>query len=220
MGNMFRSDSKLYQIVEKIINLVKLNLIWILFCIPIVTIGAANTALHKVALQILDGEEGYIIPAFYREFCRNWKQKTKVWLLFLLIGAGIYVDMIFWQQVGGMMADVMKGFVLVLVILYLFLSIYLYPLMVHMSTGGKMTVRNAALLAFKYLPKTIYMVVWLGIVWMIGKLWAIGLLVQLLTGGSFLALLHAVVLKKIFQKENIMDEYSMKETEKEEAEQN
>ena len=66
MEGVFRADSKLYQIVEKIVNLVKLNMIWILFCIPIVTIGAANAALHEIALQILNGEEGNIVPYGFR----------------------------------------------------------------------------------------------------------------------------------------------------------
>lgn len=205
MEGVFRADSKVYQIVEKVVNLIKLNLVWILFCIPVVTIGAANTSLHEVALQILDGEEGYIVSSFYKAFRKNWKQATKLWIPFLIAGIGIYMDVIFWQQITGMFADTMKGFVIVIGIFYIFLSIYSYPLTVHMQTGVKLTVRNAALLAFKYLPKTIYMAVWLGIIWVVGKIWAIGLLIQILMGASVVAFLHAAVLKKIFENEKIIE---------------
>ncbi len=218
MENVFRSDSKLYQIVEKIVNLIKLNVIWMLFCIPIITVGAANTALHKVALQILNGEEGYIVQSFYKEFRRNWKQKTIIWIPMLIIGIGIYLDMIFWQRIEGIMADTMKGFVLVLVILYFFLSVYIYPLIAHMNTNFRVTLRNAVLLAFKYLPKTIYMVVWLGIIWIVGKIWAIGLLLQLVAGASIVAFLHAVVLKKIFEKEGIIEQTTEEAKEEENIE--
>lgn len=205
MEGVFRADSKLYQIVEKIVNLVKLNMIWILFCIPIVTIGAANAALHEIALQILNAEEGYIVPSFYKAFRKNWKKATKLWIPLFVVGIGIYMDVMFWQQINGVVADTMKGLVLVIGMLYLFLSIYSYPLTVHMETGVKLTIQNSALLAFKYLPKTIYMAVWIGILWMIGKIWAIGLLIQILMGGSMAAVLHAAVLKKIFENEKIIE---------------
>ena len=81
-----------------------------------------------------------------------------------------------------------------------------YPLLDRMDTGFLVTLRNAGLLAFKYLPRTLYMVLWIGIVWTAGKIWAAGLLLTLLRGGSGLAFLHSMVLRKIFVKEGICDE--------------
>lgn len=206
MEGAFRVDSKLFRAVDKLLALVKLNLIWMCFCIPIFTIGAANCALHEVASQIEGGNEGYIFKSFVSTFKKKFRHSTLIFLPVLIIGAGIYLDYHFWSQMTGTFAGVMKGMVIALAVVYLFLSVYLYPLMARMDTGLKKTVRNAALLAFKYLPQTLYLVLWLGILWIVGKIWAMGLFVTIMLGASTVAVLHAKVLKKIFLKEGIIEE--------------
>lgn len=203
MEGAFRFDSKLYRVMEKVISLVKLNLMWILFSIPVVTIGAANCALHEVAAQIASNREGYVCRTFFAVFKRKFKQAAIIWIPMFLAGVGIVVDFIFWNQMQGIMASVMKGLTLALGVLYLFITIYIYPLTDKMETGIKTTLRNAALLAFKYLPQTLYQFLWLFILWIVGQIWAIGLLFTFLAGVACVAVLHAKVLDKIFVKEQI-----------------
>lgn len=97
----------------------------------------------------------------------------------------------------------MKGLTLALGILYLFLTVYIYPLADRMDTSMKITLRNAALLAIKYLPQTLYQLLWLFILWIVGQIWAIGLLFTFLAGVACVAVLHAKVLDRIFLKEQI-----------------
>ena len=82
----------------------------------------------------------------------------------------ICADFFFWKQMTGTFAEVMKGLVMALGAVYLFLSVYFYPLLDRMDTGFWVTLRNAGLLAFKYLPRTLYMVLWIGIVWIARKI--------------------------------------------------
>ena len=60
MTGAFRMESRLFRIVEKTVNLIKLNIIWVLCSLPIVTGGAALCALHVTAVKILKDEEGYV----------------------------------------------------------------------------------------------------------------------------------------------------------------
>lgn len=206
MEGAFGFDSKLYRVMEKIISLVKLNLIWMLFCIPIITIGAANCALHEVAARIASNREGYVCRTFLAVFKRNFRRATVLWIPMLLAGVGIILDYLFWNQVQGTLASVMKGLTLVLGILYLFITVYVYALMDRMDTDVKITFRNAFLLAFKYLPQTFYQLLWLFILWIAGQIWAIGLLYTFLAGFATVAVLHARVLEKIFIREQIAAE--------------
>lgn len=56
MGKLFRIDSPAGKFVIRICDLILLNVLYILCCIPIFTMGAANTALHYVALKMARDE--------------------------------------------------------------------------------------------------------------------------------------------------------------------
>ncbi len=49
MAGGFYFENRLFRIAEKAVNLIKLNILWILFSLPLVTGGAALCALHVTA---------------------------------------------------------------------------------------------------------------------------------------------------------------------------
>ena len=88
MSEVFHTESRLFRIVEKILNLIKLNILWILFSIPLVTGGAALCALHVTAVKILKDEEGYVLRDFLQVFSSKMRDSLKLWLP-LLLAAGV-----------------------------------------------------------------------------------------------------------------------------------
>lgn len=62
---MFGIDSKFYEVVSKIADLVILNLIFVLCSLPIITIGASTTALYGVTKKMAGNREGYIFRNFF-----------------------------------------------------------------------------------------------------------------------------------------------------------
>ena len=60
MNRLFNIDNPVMQFLSKMFDLVVLNLIFILSCIPIITIGASISALYYVCLKMLRGEDPYI----------------------------------------------------------------------------------------------------------------------------------------------------------------
>ena len=58
--------------LSDLFTLLKLNLLTLLCCLPLVTAGAALTALHYCLMKMLDQEEGKIVPQYlgqFREIC-------------------------------------------------------------------------------------------------------------------------------------------------------
>ena len=49
MGRFFNYDSPLFSSINKIVDCVFLSLLWFVFSIPIVTMGASTSALYYVA---------------------------------------------------------------------------------------------------------------------------------------------------------------------------
>ena len=69
----FSYDSKFSQIILKLAQGCYLNLLWMVFSIPVFTMGAATAALYRVTLKIARGEE----PSVTQQFIRGFKQDFK-----------------------------------------------------------------------------------------------------------------------------------------------
>ena len=88
----FDIDGPLMQGLTKIADLMILNFLTILCCIPVVTAGAAFTALHYMVLKLARNEEGYIAKGFFKSFKENFRQATIIWILVLISVAFIIFD--------------------------------------------------------------------------------------------------------------------------------
>ena len=80
MGNIFRWDSPVVQKIAMAGNLVILNILWILCSLPLITAGAATTALYYVIFQYQTADETAVIKPFFRAFFKNFKQSTLLWI--------------------------------------------------------------------------------------------------------------------------------------------
>ena len=76
MAGIFHPDSKLMRLMTGITNLVCLNLLWIICCIPIITAGAATTAMYSVLFAYITGQDDAVLKPFFRAFRNNFRQAT------------------------------------------------------------------------------------------------------------------------------------------------
>ncbi|MGN0356148.1 MAG: YesL family protein, partial [Muricoprocola sp.] len=92
MNGFFNMDGPVWQALGRLADLVILNLLFIISCIPIVTIGAATTALYSITLKMARNEESYIVKGYWKAFKENFKQSTIMWLVMLVAGIILYMD--------------------------------------------------------------------------------------------------------------------------------
>ena len=90
---LFSMDGKFLETFNKITDLVTLNILWLLCCIPIITIGASTSALYQVTLQIAENRDSYITKEFFKAFRENFRQATIVWLAVIVTGFVLLSDM-------------------------------------------------------------------------------------------------------------------------------
>ena len=64
MSGFFNMDSPVMRFLSRVCDLMILNFMCLICCIPIVTIGASVTALYSVTLKMVRGEESYIFKGF------------------------------------------------------------------------------------------------------------------------------------------------------------
>lgn len=148
----FSPDSKFFQLCLRFLELVKLNLLWLLCCIPIVTAGASTTAMLSCLYARRDGE-ACGAKAFFQAFRTHFSKSAILWVVTLFLSAMLALDYYLVAYMGfpGRMAVIglifFVGFLLILV------SGILYPLLIQFPGTVKDTVINAVLLSIANLPK-------------------------------------------------------------------
>ena len=88
----FRGDSAYTQIMTKIFNIFWLSILWLLCCIPVITIGASTIALYYVMLKLVKDEETTVTREFFHSFKQNFLQSLPESFLYLLGGGSIHTD--------------------------------------------------------------------------------------------------------------------------------
>ena len=159
MGKIFDMDSPVMRVLNRVADLMIMNFLMIICCIPIITVGAAFTAMHYVLLKIVRGEEGYLIKGFFKSFKTNFRQATLIWLMMLLVVIVYIGDCLIFNYSGMEFPKALKIGVVVVATLLLMIAAYVFPLLARFENSIKNTLKNAMILAFANLPKTITMLV-------------------------------------------------------------
>lgn len=159
MDNLFEYDNKFFEVLGKITDIIILNLLCIISCLPIITIGASVTATYFVALQMVRDEETYIIREFIKRFKENFIFSTKVWSIILIIGLVLSFDFYISRLILNEYMRITLQFILTIVsIIFVFLLTYVFPIISKFENTIKNTMINSILISIQHLPKTIFMI--------------------------------------------------------------
>lgn len=146
MGKIFSPDSPAVKFLWKVADLVALNLVWLICCIPIVTIGPSTAAMYCVARDIAKGEWPGILKSFFKAFKENFKQSLLVFLI-LLIPICLIAVYLFLASSGALDHSVwLKVFCYLAALIIGFVWTYVFPLIAQFDNTLGNTLKNAILL--------------------------------------------------------------------------
>ncbi|MBD3940551.1 DUF624 domain-containing protein [Microbacterium sp. NEAU-LLC] len=139
-------ESRALSGLTTFLTFVALNLLYLLLCIPIATIGAATSALYEVTIRYSDDESGHPLKDFLPAFRANFGRATVVMLCLLAPAVLLGYSSVFWFAMPTILGGV-AGIVAVLGAAYLFAA-FLYGMAQVAYFQGKVrqTVKNALLL--------------------------------------------------------------------------
>lgn len=155
---IFNPDSKFSLIMGRVFDLLILNLIFIFTSIPIITIGANYTALYYVTLKMAKNEESYILKSYWKSWRQNFRQATCIWLIFLLIGVFLVMDIFLVNHMTGA-AVYLKYIFFVMLFLWGMVLTYVFPVLSRFDNTVKQTIRNSLLMSIRHLPWTVLMLI-------------------------------------------------------------
>jgi uncharacterized membrane protein YesL len=163
VGGIFNIDGPFYKFGTVLWDIMALSFLWLLFSLPVVTIGASTTALYYITTRRISKKEGYITRDFWQSFKSNFKQSTLVWLCIMVTGIILAVNI--WIMINPETASTLNlpgAFQTILYILQLmfafeliFFMLYVFPIISRFDIHGKMLLKTTLLMMHKHLPTTI-----------------------------------------------------------------
>ena len=159
MGNLFNMDNAFFRFMGKLFDVVALNLVFIIVCIPIVTIGPAISALYYASVKSIRRDRSYPIKEFFKALKRDFKQSFIVGLILVLAAAIIYVDIRFVVDYIKNNFTAMRYVYLVIGMVISFISVYIFPLISRFSLKISGLFRLSFYLAIRHLLTTIVSII-------------------------------------------------------------
>lgn len=168
LNALFNPENKFWMFVAKVADLFFLQFLWLVSCIPVVTIGAANAALCKSLNLMARDLEGKVFRDYRKAFKASFRTATRVWLIHLAVIAFLLLDAFACLRMtkAGQLPQVMMfmlGVVAVVGIAVVIASFWLYPLAgVYTHFGWKKVLSNSVFLTLRHFPHTISCILLLG----------------------------------------------------------
>lgn len=194
----FSVESSFYRFLMKFLDVLKLNFMWILFSLPVVTVGASTVAAMSVALKMVDDEEGYIGRSFLKAFKENWKQGTILWMITVIASYAVYLDFQLFEAVPEnpvlfLVIGMVSAFVIILALLYS------YPLLARYENTLFKTIQNSLDISRKYFGRTLLLIVVVGFEFLIFQFNSTMVFFGIIIGPAFVIFTIASFSKRIFQ---------------------
>ena len=158
----FSYESKFSQLLLKLCNACMLNVLWFVCSLPIVTMGAATTALYYACLKLVRDEDSHVAAQFFRSFRQNFRQATQIWLI--LLGCGLFLGLdgyiLYHLRLtsGGTMGVIwtlaLAAVIAAAIVLVIVLE-HVFPLLASVENTSRAMLKNAFLIGTHYLFATI-----------------------------------------------------------------
>ena len=191
-------DGPLVQFLSRMADLMWLNILTMICCIPVFTAGAALTALNYMALKIVRNEESYITRGYLKAFKENFKQSTLIWLVFLVVGGVLAADYRIMTTADVELNGMVRMLILVFCMLTLFTLIFVFPVQAKFANPVRVTIWNSFVFGIVQFPKTILMLVLYVLPYVMGYFFPQILPVVFVFCLSLPALLSAKIYNKFF----------------------
>ena len=158
MSNLFSIDSPIFNVINKICDIVLLSIVYVLCCIPIITIGPATTALYYSVVKVIRRERGYLFGEFFKSFKANFKSGSFITILLVVAYLILWVDRNYAKSLSESNPNL--GFALTCVfnamfIILTLIAIYVFPVLSRFTIKGFQLIKTSFFISIRHLPSTI-----------------------------------------------------------------
>lgn len=202
--SIFNTDNLFMRICEKILDLVTVNLLFLLSCLPFVTIGIAKISLYETLFEIKGARRVKVTAMYMQAFRKNWKVGLKLGLLeLLLVGISLFDLVLFWKQ-ETMLFQMLKATCIGVIIFTSLLFLCIYPLAAKFEMTVKDLLQTGLLMVSLHFPWFFLMIALLAVIVFFlsssGFVLLLGFTLFVLVGFAALGFLQLPIMETIFNK--------------------
>lgn len=157
--SIFKLDSPLFRVINRIIDLVVLGILTALFCVPVITAGASIASMYYVTLKMARNEEGNMIRQFFAAFKQNFWKATALWFIEAFVVAVFVIDFILLNSLDFDYEDTQRLLLLVLGGILTLIGSYILPMQAQFENGVFRTIKNAFLISVMNIPWSLLILV-------------------------------------------------------------
>ena len=211
---LFDLDSKFMHYANRFADLMGLNLLTFVCCLPIITAGASLTAMHRVLLAIYRDEEGYIVKGFFKSFKENFKQATVIWLIYLGLITFAVTDFILLYK-GGLQIHAFFKYALGFVALLIAFSfVWVFVLQSRYENKVVQTIKNSIVVGCSHFAYSAMMIILMVSPIILAMVWDMGMPIMFLFGFTAPGLLQTMLYSRVFDRIEGIDRKALKEQQK------
>lgn len=204
MNDLFNLDNPFMQFLFKVSDLIILNAIFIISCIPLFTIGASISALHSVCMKMVRGRDPYMWSGYWKAFRQNFKQSTIVWLISVALFIFFALDFRILGSLDLELFSIMKVALSMVALVLFCMFIYIFPIIAHFKCTIKQAIKNSFFMTIAHLPFTLLLVLMYGLIGFLltfsVKTMALVLMIALICGFSVVVFTACIIFNHIFKK--------------------
>ena len=202
--SIFNTDNLFMRICEKILDLVTVNLLFLLSCLPFVTIGIAKISLYETLFEIKGARRVKVTAMYMQAFRKNWKVGFKLGLLeLLLVGISLFDLLLFWKH-ETMPFQMLKATCIGVIIFASLLFLCVYPLAAKFEMTVKDLLQTGLIMVSLHFPWFFLMIALLAVIVFFlsssGFVLLLGLTLFVLIGFAALGFLQLPIMETIFNK--------------------
>ena len=200
--SFFNPKSAATRFLTGLCNLIIVNLLFIITCIPVFTIGASLTALYRITIAILAGDNPAIFKDYFKAFRDNFLKATGLELLYAGASAFFITQIVLCNtMLPPETARWVQYFPYFFLFVILANTLYSFPLLAWFEETFFQILKNALLLSITNIPVTImYVVISAGLVYVLWQFPSLTLSLLIFMGISIIAAFYSIFLKRIFEK--------------------
>ena len=149
--NFLNYDSPLMRFLSTFTDLMILDILCFICCIPIVTIGPALCAKYAIAMKIARREDPVIVKPYFEAFKENFKQSFIAWLFCLAACLLLCIDWTWMYEQGfGNVNPFYFGAAAIVTVLMLFIIMTVFPIIARFEVTVKEAFKTSVLFSMLY----------------------------------------------------------------------
>ncbi len=153
MAGLFSYESPLIQFLNKAVDCVFLSVLWMIFSLPIITMGPATCALYYTANKVIRHNRSHVLPEFWRSFKSSFKQGFLVGLILIVFYTVVIqnIYLYFGNFIEGLITEPLLIFNVIMGLIVLPWFVFLFSYIARFENKLKAVLKNCLLISIRHI---------------------------------------------------------------------